>query len=240
MDSTRLPGKMLLDVGGVPLVIRTALQAKKSSALSVVVATDDIDIFKVCETYKINAVMTNINHQSGTERIAEVVSKLGYNDNEYIVNVQGDEPLIDHMLIDNLSEFIINKKTQIATITHNITSTDEINNPNIVKVVLDKNSNALYFSRYAIPYNRDNDTLDINRNIYLRHIGIYAYTVGFLKEYVKMSVSKIEQIEKLEQLRILYHGYDIAVMKTDIVPHAGVDTMDDLVHVRSFYSKSLV
>lgn len=237
MSSTRLPGKMLLDVVGLPLIIRVAKRAHLSNASRVVVATDYQEIYDVCKSHGLEVVMTSDQHQSGTDRIAEVVKTLGLADNEIIVNVQGDEPLIDPELINQLAEFIANKQTSIATIAHPISSQDEIFNPNVVKTVLNKDNLALYFSRAPIPYYRDgyNNPRDFavphNINI-LRHIGIYAYQVSFLNIYNQLPSCPLEQVEALEQLRALYNGYKIAVMISNHAPAAGVDTLDDLMRVR--------
>lgn len=238
MSSTRLPGKMLLDLCGVPLIIRVAQQALKSHADTVVIATDHEDIYNTCKRYNLNVIMTKVDHQSGTDRIAEVVNKLQISDDEIIVNVQGDEPLIDPTLINELADFIATKKTAIATIAHKIDSKDEIFNPNVVKVVLNDKQSALYFSRAPIPYYRDGynqDPCQINKKLdVLRHIGIYAYQVSFLKAYENMKPCVLEQMESLEQLRAMYYGHEIAVMTTQNAPLAGIDTMEDLIRVRSF------
>lgn len=237
MSSTRLPGKMLLDVAGLPLIVRVALQAKKSRATKIVVATDHEDIYETCKKHNLDVVMTSTEHQSGTDRIAEVVQMLGLSDDEIIVNVQGDEPLIDPELINRLAMFIATKKTSIATIAHPINSSDEIFNPNVVKTVLNKDNLAMYFSRAPIPYYRDgyNNAQDFEvphqLNI-LRHIGIYAYQVSFLNIYNQLPCCPLEQVEALEQLRALYNGYKIAVMTTNHAPAAGVDTLEDLIRVR--------
>lgn len=238
MHSTRLPHKMTLELGGVPLVIKTALQALHSQANRVTVATDHDSIVQLCKEHNIDVVMTRADHKSGTDRIAEVVQLLGLAQDEIIVNVQGDEPLIDPGLIDNLAEFIMQKKAAVATLAHPILTEEEIFNPNFVKVVLDKNSNALYFSRSPIPFYRDGF---VNRahNFHLpqqldllRHMGIYAYTVAFLNNYSKMPPSPLENVEALEQLRVLYNGEKIAVLVTEIIPEGGVDTLEDLQRVR--------
>lgn len=238
MSSTRLPGKMLLDIAGLPLIIRVARQALQSNAKQVVIATDHQEIFDVCKSHGFETVMTKIDHQSGTDRIAEVVTKLQMAPNEIIVNVQGDEPLIDPNLINQLAEFISTKQTSIATIAHKIHEVEEIFNPNVVKVVLDQQENALYFSRSAIPFYRDGYNLEqkqINNKIpTLRHIGIYAYQVKFLQEYQNMEPCHLEQSEALEQLRAMYYGHKISVMTTNNAPLAGIDTMEDLIRVRSF------
>ena len=237
MRSSRLANKMLLDVEGIPLCIRVAKQAHKTDANIVIVATDHIDILNACKNYGVEAIMTSIDHQSGTDRLAEVVKKLNWNLNEIVINVQGDEPLIDPNLINQLGEFITRKKTPIATIAHAIHDKEEIFNPNVVKTVLDKDENALYFSRASIPFYREGFTNDDNFKIpadlnILRHIGIYAYTVKFLHEYGDLPRCNLEHVECLEQLRALYNGYKIAVMTSDSIPATGVDTLEDLHKVK--------
>lgn len=241
MSSTRLPGKMLLDVVGLPLIVRVAKQALKSNAQQVIIATDHQDIYNVCQEYGLNVVMTDSNHQSGTDRIAEVVEKLKLSPNEIIVNVQGDEPLIDPELINGLAKFIAEKQTAIATIAHPINSQEEIFNPNVVKTVLSHDNIAMYFSRAPIPYYRDGynspQQFQTPQNInILRHIGIYAYQVSFLNIYHQLPTCPLEQVEALEQLRALYNGYKIAVMTSINAPAAGVDTMEDLLRVRQVIS----
>ena len=243
MHSTRLPHKMILEVGGLPLIVRTAKQALKSKALKVIVATDHEDILKVCHEYQIEAIMTSTTHNSGTDRLAQVASLLNLNDDEIIVNVQGDEPLIDPVLIDSLAEFIFAKQTDIATIAHPIIEAEEIFNPNVVKVVLDGLNNALYFSRAPIPYYRDGFTnrhefkLPKELNV-LRHIGMYAYSVKFLKQYNQMQPSALEQVECLEQLRALYNEYKIAVLTSETIPETGVDTLEDLQRIRQIVANT--
>ncbi len=238
MQSTRLPKKMILDVCGIPLIIHTAKQALKSNATDVIVATDHEDIFCICQKYKINAIMTSDKHTSGTDRLAEVVKKLNFHDDEIIINVQGDEPLIEPELINALADFIIKKGNPIATIAHPIT--EDVFNPNIVKVVMDIQQNALYFSRAPIPYYRDgyqniqHPVLPSQLSI-LRHIGIYAYSVDFLKKYTFLSYSPVEAIENLEQLRALYHGYKIAVLTTTHPPKPGV-TLNDMSNLLPDYA----
>lgn len=243
MSSIRLPGKMLLDVCGLPLIVRVAKQALKSSAAQVVVATDHQDIFDVCKSHDLQVIMTSDKHESGTDRIAEVATKLGLADDEIIVNVQGDEPLIDPKLIDELAIFIAKQKTAIATLAHEIHDEAEIFNSNVVKLITNKHNHALYFSRASIPFYRDgynqtprklSDKLPV-----LRHIGIYAYMVEFLKIYQSLPPCALEQIEALEQLRALYNGYAISVLEVTTPPAAGVDTLEDLERVRAYLSKSI-
>lgn len=243
MSSTRLPGKMLADVCGLPLIIRVAKQAQKSQAVSITIATDDEKIFDVCKEHKLNVVMTSKNHQSGTDRLAEAVKILNLAYDEIIVNVQGDEPLIEPELINQLANFIAIKKTPIATVAHSIHSNEDIFNPNIVKTVLDNDDTALYFSRAPIPYYRDGynkpDIQISDKLNTLRHIGIYAYKVSFLNIYATLEPCLLEQIEALEQLRAMYYGHKIAVMQTNNAPAAGVDTAEDLEKVRKIIASQV-
>lgn len=242
MNSARLPGKMLADIADLPLVVRVALRAKLSNAVQVIVATDSQEIKQVCQQHQIDAVMTSENCASGTDRIAEAVKLLNLADDEIVINVQGDEPLIDPELINQLANFIAQHKTSIATVAHPVLEREEIFNPNIVKVVLDYNNHALYFSRSPIPYfyrgysNPDNFSLPANLPI-LRHIGIYAYQVKFLQIYQDLKPCPLEQAESLEQLRALYHGYKIAVMLSNDDTPIGVDTAEDLHKVREIFAK---
>jgi 3-deoxy-manno-octulosonate cytidylyltransferase (CMP-KDO synthetase) len=233
--SARLPGKPLLDIAGKPMVVRVAEQAIKSGASEIVIATDFEKIMQAAAEHNIKALMTRIDHASGTDRIAEVAQKLGWNDDEIVVNVQGDEPLIAPSLIKKVAEHLAKSKDAVmATACHAIHEEANLLNPNIVKVVMDANGNALYFSRSPIPYPRD-DTYKQNIQAY-RHIGIYAYRVGFLKKYAQLSVTELEKIESLEQLRVLHHGYKIGVTITQNAPASGVDTQEDLDYVRSVFN----
>jgi 3-deoxy-manno-octulosonate cytidylyltransferase (CMP-KDO synthetase) len=232
--STRLPGKPLLDIAGKPMIVRVAEQARKSQADEVVVATDFEKIKSAMDQLGVHAVMTRIDHQSGTDRIAEVVAQLGWGDEAIVVNVQGDEPLIDPQLINEVALTLAhNHQAVMATACHLVQDEATFLNPNIVKVVLDSNGNALYFSRAPIPYPRD----EANKTMLKahRHIGIYAYRVGFLKQVSQLPVCPLESIESLEQLRVLYHGYKIAVTITDNAPASGVDTQEDLDAVRAHF-----
>jgi len=230
--SARLPGKPLLEIAGKPMVIRVAEQAHKSGAERVVIATDFDKIMQVAEENNVEAIMTRVDHISGTDRIAEVAQKLNWNDDDIVVNVQGDEPLIDPQLIQEVALTLAhNRDAVMATACHAIHDEAAMLNPNVVKVVMDTEGNALYFSRSPIPYPRD-DAHKQNIKAH-RHIGIYAYRVGFLKQYAELSVTELEQIESLEQLRVLHHGYKIAVTITNNAPATGVDTQEDLDYVRS-------
>ena len=234
--STRLPGKPLLDIAGKPMVVRVAEQAAKSGASDIVIATDFEPIISVAKAYNFKAIMTRVEHTSGTDRIAEVATQLGWHDDEIVVNVQGDEPLIDPNLITQIAQHLANSKDAVmATACHAIHDEASMINPNMVKVVMDADGNALYFSRAPIPYPRD----DAHKTIIQahRHIGIYAYRVGFLKKYAQLAVTELEKIESLEQLRVLYHGYKIGVVITKNAPASGVDTQDDLDYVRSVFNQ---
>ncbi len=233
--STRLPGKPLLDIVGKPMVVRVAEQAQKSRAEQVVIATDFEKILQVASQYGYQAVMTRIDHASGTDRIAEVAEKMAWPDDAIVVNVQGDEPLIDPQLIDEVALTLAHSRDAVmATACHPIHDEAAFLNPNIVKVVLDTHGNALYFSRAPIPYPRDEaHKQHITAH---RHIGIYAYRVGFLKQYANLEVTELEKTESLEQLRVLFHGYKIAVSITQNAPASGVDTQQDLDHVRRVFN----
>ena len=232
--STRLPGKPLLDIAGKPMVIRVAEQAAKSGASEIVIATDFEKILQAADQHDFKAVMTRIDHASGTDRIAEVAQKLDWPDHEIVVNVQGDEPLIDPKLIQEVAQHLANSSDAVmATACHAIHDEAALLNPNIVKVVVDARGNALYFSRAPIPYPRD----DIYKNNIqaFRHIGIYAYRVGFLKQYAALTSTELEKIESLEQLRVMHHGYKIGVTITKNAPASGVDTQEDLENVRRLF-----
>lgn len=232
--STRLPGKPLLDIAGKPMVVRVAEQAAQSGASEIIIATDFEKIVSVAQAQNLKAVMTRIDHASGTDRIAEVAQKLAWTDDEIVVNVQGDEPLIDPELIKEVAQHLANSKDAVmATACHPIHDEASLLNPNIVKVVMDAHGNALYFSRAPIPYPRD-EVYKNNIQAH-RHIGIYAYRVGFLKQYAQLVVTELEKIESLEQLRVLYHGYKIGVTITQNAPASGVDTQEDLDYVRSVF-----
>jgi 3-deoxy-manno-octulosonate cytidylyltransferase (CMP-KDO synthetase) len=235
--STRLPGKPLLDIAGKPMVIRVAEQAAKSQADEVVIATDFDKIMEVAAEHQVSAVMTRIDHVSGTDRIAEVVVKMAWDDDAIVVNVQGDEPLIDPKLIDEVALTLAhNHQAVMATACHQIYDEASMLNPNIVKLVMDHQGNALYFSRAPIPYPRD-EVYKQNITAH-RHIGIYAYRVGFLKQYADLTITELEKIESLEQLRVLHHGYKIAVTVTDHAPASGVDTQQDLDYVRNIWQEA--
>ena len=238
LASTRLPNKPLADLGGKPMVVRVAERAVLSGAARVIVATDHADILAACREHGVSAHLTRSDHPSGTDRIAEVAAAIGLPDDAVVVNVQGDEPLIDPQLVAATAA-LISADVPMATAAHPISAMEDVFNPNVVKVALDRNQRALYFSRAAIPWHRDGfaqSTTTLPPGYQpLRHIGLYAYSQAFLQAYPSLTLSPLEQVEALEQLRVLWHGYPIAVHLTDHAPAAGVDTPEDLARVRRHY-----
>lgn len=243
-QSTRLPGKPLADILGKTMIERVVEQAIKSGAKQVIVATDDLRIMTALEHIKsLEVCLTSKNHESGTDRLAEVCQKYQFSDDEIIVNVQGDEPLIPPAVISQVAKNLYNNCTaSVATLSAPINEFEDVFNTNAVKVVADKNSMALYFSRATIPWSRDSFTDEnigkqsVDASYLQRHIGIYAYRVSFLAEYAQLSVSPLELIEKLEQLRVLWHGFKIHVQQACEIPPAGIDTSDDLQRVIEYLS----
>lgn len=231
LGSTRLPRKPLADIGGKPMVVRVAERAKQSLAQRVIVATDSTEIQAACKTHGIDCLMTSASHPTGTDRLAEVAQLLDLPSDTIIVNVQGDEPLIPPELINQVAQTLANHaQCAISTVAVPITDSAEINNPNAVKVVLNRDSVALYFSRAPIPFIRDAHNGLATE--YLRHLGIYAYRAEFLQAYANLEAAPPEKAEALEQLRALWYGYRIAVYKSPDTPPAGVDTPEDLERVR--------
>ena len=244
--STRLPGKPLADIAGKPMVVRVVEAALGSSALDVCVATDDRRVKAAVEAPGYRAVMTRGDHASGTDRIAEVVDALGWPDEDIVVNVQGDEPLIEAALIDAVAGELKVRDggtPAMSTAAHPLISAADFFNPNVVKVVCDAAGRALYFSRAPIPWARDAFAADrhaLPANLgALRHIGIYGYSCGFLRRYGQLAPSPIEAMESLEQLRVLWHGHDIRVAVLDHPPQPGVDTPGDLERVRGIFAGRL-
>ena len=226
--STRLPGKALADIGGCPMIAHVVDRARESSAARVIVATDDKRIADAVSAYDCEVCMTRTDHESGSDRLAEVVNTLDIADDEIIVNVQGDEPLIPAMLIDQVAAALeVAGKAVMSTAAKAIKDQADIDNPNVVKVVFNRHGRALYFSRAPIPFARDNRHSDA-----WHHIGIYAYRVSFLKRYDQWLTSGLEQTECLEQLRVLDNGDDIMVETVDYDTGIGVDTPEDLERVR--------
>jgi 3-deoxy-manno-octulosonate cytidylyltransferase (CMP-KDO synthetase) len=231
LASSRLERKALADLGGKPMVVRVAERSAQSAANRIIVATDAQEIESVCKAANLEVMMTREDHPSGTDRLAEVALQLGLNDEAIVVNVQGDEPLIPVDLINQVANTLQSKPhCAMATAAVAIHDQSEITNPNAVKVVLSKNNEALYFSRSAIPFDRNHSS-----PIYYRHLGIYAYRTGFLKAFSNLAISPLEQAESLEQLRALWHGYAIAVHITPESPPPGVDTQADLDRARQFF-----
>jgi len=233
--STRLPGKPLLDIAGKPMVVHVVERAMESGAAEVWVATDHQDIAAAVRAHGYQACLTSPDHVSGTDRIAEVVAQRGWRDDEIVVNVQGDEPLIAPQLIQTVAAHLHDRaEAAIATACHAVHERETLFNPNVVKVVVDRLGYALYFSRAPIPYARDAfaaGEFPAALPVY-RHVGIYAYRAAFLKIYQSLAPAAIERFEALEQLRALWHGYKIGVAVTDGAPAAGVDTPEDLARVR--------
>lgn len=247
--STRLPGKMLLSLAGKPVIQHVYERAIESGADRVIVATDHDDIVNAVNKFSGEAILTAQSHRSGTERIAEVAQKLGFDDKQLIVNVQGDEPLIEPTLIKCVAENLMdNSQASIATIATPIKSSEEFHNPNVVKVVMDNQNYALYFSRAPIPWPRDSymekDFSELlKQNISQlsvtlhRHIGIYAYSAGFVNTYVNLPQSPLEKLEALEQLRALSNGYRISVFVTEKTTSMGIDTQDDYNKVKEIIER---
>ncbi|WP_372767169.1 3-deoxy-manno-octulosonate cytidylyltransferase [Pseudoalteromonas sp.] len=239
--SSRLPAKPLADIQGKPMVQHVYKKALASGAQRVIVATDHPAIFDVVTKFGGEALMTREDHDSGTERLAEVVEKLALSEDTIVVNVQGDEPLIPPENISQVARLLASDSAPMATLSVAITDVEEALNPNAVKVVADNQNNAIYFSRATIPYDRNRflgkDAISEIGDFYQRHIGIYAYRAGFIKEYISLEVSPLEQIESLEQLRVLYHGKKIKVQTAVIAPQPGVDTPEDLAKVNAFLAK---
>ncbi|MEO8101101.1 MAG: 3-deoxy-manno-octulosonate cytidylyltransferase [Betaproteobacteria bacterium] len=239
--STRLPGKPLADIAGKPMVVRVAERAARSGAQQVIVATDHADVKRVAEQHGWHALMTCPDHATGTDRLAEVVAQMQLADDAIIVNVQGDEPLIDPDLIRAVADALAaHPQAAIATAAHTIADAGEFFNPNVVKVVCDAGGFAHYFSRAPIPYARDAFLRD--RNVLpaglpaLRHIGLYAYRAAFLKRYASLPPAPTERFESLEQLRAMYHGYRIVVAVWPGALPPGVDTPEDLERVRALFT----
>ncbi|HOX68843.1 MAG TPA: 3-deoxy-manno-octulosonate cytidylyltransferase [Burkholderiaceae bacterium] len=236
LASTRLPRKPLADIAGLPMVVRVARQAALSSAARVVVAADDAEIVAACEAHGVTAILTRSDHVNGSDRLAEACILLGLDGEAVVVNVQGDEPLIDPALIESCAAALTAAPDCVmSTAAHALTQSGELANPNIVKVVCDRAGRALYFSRAPIPWWRDGSTAGapaIGPLAPLRHIGIYAYRAAFLRRFPSLPVSPLETVESLEQLRVLWHGERIAVHVSEQPAGIGVDTPEDLQRVR--------
>lgn len=241
LASTRLPHKPLADLAGLPMVVRVARQAQKSGAQQVVVATDSPEVQAACAAHRVDVVMTRADHPSGSDRLAEAAQLLGLPADDIVVNVQGDEPLIDPRLIDAMADVLTaHPGASMSTAAHPLHTLDDFLNPNVVKVVLDAQGMALYFSRAPIAWWRDgydstaSQFKALPQPAPLRHVGLYGYRVAFLQAFPQLAQAPVEQLEALEQLRALWHGHRIAVHVTPEAPQAGVDTPEDLARVRAW------
>jgi 3-deoxy-manno-octulosonate cytidylyltransferase (CMP-KDO synthetase) len=241
LASTRLPNKPLADIAGLPMIVRAAQRAVLSSARAVVVAADHADIVAACEAHGVRAVLTRADHATGTDRLAEASTLLGLDGDALVVNVQGDEPLMDPVLVDAVAALLEQRGDCVmATAAHAIETRAELDNPNVVKVVLDAAGRALYFSRAPIPWWRDGRIVHattMQEPAPLRHIGLYAYRAGFLRRFPGLAPAPIERTESLEQLRALWHGERIAVTVWPSAPGPGVDTPEDLARVRALFGR---
>ncbi|XWY21890.1 3-deoxy-manno-octulosonate cytidylyltransferase [Bisgaard Taxon 45] len=245
--STRLPGKPLAQIAGKPMIAHVFEKAMQSGAKRVIIATDHEQVAAAAREFGAEVCMTSDKHHSGTERLAEVVEQLGIAEDEIIVNIQGDEPLIPPTIVRQVAENLAKYQVKMASLAVKIDEPEELFNPNAVKVLTDQAGYVLYFSRAPIPWDRDqfaslpNDKGGIKQltlsDHYLRHIGIYAYRAGFIRQYIQWQPTALEQIESLEQLRVLWYGEKIHVELAKEVPPVGVDTAEDLAKVRSILEK---
>lgn len=239
--SSRLPRKPLLDIAGKPMIQHVWEKAQQAGANRVIIATDHAEIEQVAQAFGAEVCMTSTSHNSGTERLAEVIEKMAIADDEIIVNVQGDEPLIPPVIIQQVAQNLAENQVNMATLAVKLETKEELFNPNCVKVVSDKSGMALYFSRATIPFARDHfadcDDAFVASQPYLRHIGIYAYRAKFVKQYISWQPTTLEQLESLEQLRALWYGEKIHVEIAKQAPQVGVDTAEDLERVREILAK---
>jgi 3-deoxy-manno-octulosonate cytidylyltransferase (CMP-KDO synthetase) len=252
MASSRLPNKPLADIAGQPMVVRVARRAAQSAAVRVVVAADDARILTACADHGIEAILTRADHASGSDRLAQACTELGLDDDDIVVNVQGDEPLMDPHLINAVASLLpARPEASMGTAAHAIASLADYTNPNVVKVVLDARGLAHYFSRAPIPFARDfagtawwqgaaetaaPGVTAMSGFTPLRHVGIYSYRAGFLRQFPSLAPAPTETVEALEQLRALWHGHRIAVHLAATAPGPGVDTPEDLERVRSLFA----
>lgn len=235
--SSRLSGKPLLDIGGITLIQHVYDAASKSHADEVIIATDDERIDDVACSFGAEVMMTATHHSSGTDRITEVIKRKNYTDDMIVVNVQGDEYALPPALVDQVAKALNdNPGKQMATLCELITEADDLANPNVVKVVRDKNNSAIYFSRSLIPWQQKVSKSDEPGSPAYRHIGIYAYRAGFLKQFSNLPTCPLEETEKLEQLRAIYNGYTIHVEEACSQSGIGIDTEEDLEKARKLHS----
>lgn len=241
LASTRLPDKPLADLAGVPMVVRVAQRCREAGARAVVVAADSPRILEACQAHGVDAVLTRADHPTGSDRLAEACTLLGLDGRDIVVNVQGDEPLIDPALVAACAERLqAHPECVMSTAAHTIDSVEEYLNPNVVKVVTDAAGRALYFSRAPMPWWRDGHAQGVTAlpdPAPLRHIGIYGYTAGLLRRFPALPPAPLEQIESLEQLRVLWHGERIVVHLSPQRPGPGVDTPEDLARVRRIFEQ---
>ncbi|WP_395685115.1 3-deoxy-manno-octulosonate cytidylyltransferase [Caenimonas koreensis] len=242
LASTRLPNKPLANIAGQPMIVRVAQRAAMSGAARVVVAADSARIVDACVAHGIEAILTRADHPSGSDRLAQACELLGLRGDDIVVNVQGDEPMIDPKLIDAVASLLAQQpQASMSTAAHAIEDVADFVNPNVVKVVLDASAHAMYFSRAPIPWWRDvfaNGITALADPPPLRHVGIYGYRAGFLREFPAMTPAPVEQIEALEQLRAMWHGHRIAVHVCADAPGIGVDTPEDLERVRALWKST--
>ena len=234
--STRLPGKPLVDICGKPMIERVIDQAKKSNAEEVIVATDSSKIADAISSLDVRVCITRENHQSGTERLSEVIEQLGFSDDQILINLQGDEPMMPPVCLNQVADALgQDNDLKMATLCTPLSDIDELFDPHSVKVVRDINQYALYFTRAAVPWSRNNFSSTPRKlpqeQQYQRHIGLYGYRAGFIRQYLQWPSSDIEKTESLEQLRVLYYGEKIKVITAETPPGPGVDTSDDLKRV---------
>ncbi|MBP6763687.1 MAG: 3-deoxy-manno-octulosonate cytidylyltransferase [Rubrivivax sp.] len=240
LASSRLPDKPLADIAGKPMVVHVAERAARSGAASVVVACDNSRIQAACELHGVRSVLTRVDHASGSDRLAQACELLGLQGDDIVVNVQGDEPLIDPALVRRCAELLLERSDCVmSTAAHPLTDVAEFVNPNVVKVVLDAAGRALYFSRAPMPWWRDGNTNGVHAlptPAPLRHLGLYGYRASFLRRFPSLPPAPLEQCEALEQLRVLWHGERIAVHVAPHGPGPGVDTPEDLARVRAIFA----
>jgi 3-deoxy-manno-octulosonate cytidylyltransferase (CMP-KDO synthetase) len=243
MASTRLPNKPLADLEGLPMVVRVAQRALLSRAQRAVVAADDVRIVQACQAHGIEAVLTRNDHPSGSDRLAETCELLGLDGDDIVVNVQGDEPLLDPQMIESVAQLLTERPDcSMSTVAHALDNLAEFTNPNVVKVVLDRQNTALYFSRAPIAWWRDGFAQakpELPNPAPLRHVGLYGYRAGFLRQFPQLEVAPLERTESLEQLRAMWHGHRIAVHISGHAPGPGVDTPEDLERVRAWLRQSV-
>ncbi|HQT81615.1 MAG: 3-deoxy-D-manno-octulosonate cytidylyltransferase [Ferrovum sp. 37-45-19] len=238
MHSTRLPRKALAMIGDYPLVIHSAMRARESGAQRVIIATDHSDILELAKQYQVECVLTREDHLTGTDRLAEATHILGLDDDQIVVNVQGDEPLIEAMVIRRVVNRLIDSPDAVmSSACYPIDDFNHFINSNSVKVVLNQRQEAMYFSRSAIPFDRDSKNSALPKTMKAwHHMGLYAYRCGFLKQYQSLRPVTLELTESLEQLRVLWYGYRIAMEITEQAPLPGVDTVEDLERVRQWFA----